>query len=1046
MGTRSASWLMALAFLVSCNGGTTITPGGDVPDGSDGSTDAAEVDAGPDGDAGGSGDIFDDQAAPVDMILDSEPLCAPGTGCFLDPCAENGDCLSGWCVTHLGTGVCTETCQEECPAGWTCQQVAGTDPDVIFVCISDFATLCVPCSSAADCGDVGGTQAPCVVFGESEGAFCGGSCEADGDCPGGFRCEEVPTVQGATLAQCVPEEGECACTARSIELGLGTPCAVSSEEGVCPGTRVCLEEGLTVCDAPEPVAELCNGADDDCDGQIDEETCDDDNPCTEDACLGEAGCEHVALEGGECFDGNPCTAADHCVAGVCVGDPVLCDDQNPCTDDSCTETGGCAHVPNVADCDDGDPCTVADECGAGLCAGTPVSCDCATDADCLPLEDGDLCNGTLVCDTGGLPFQCVVDPETVIGCPQAEGVDAPCLVPACDGEVGECGFAPGPDGVPCDDGDPCTIADTCAAGTCAPGAAANCNDGDPCTDDACEPGVGCTQTPNILPCEDGDVCTVGDACQGGLCVGGAGLACDDGNPCTDDSCAPQSGCVHVPNTSPCDDQNACTAGDACKSGSCTAGAAIPCSDNELCTDDSCDPDVGCVYTVNAVPCDDGDVCTMGDVCALGSCTPGGSFDCGDGNPCTDDSCDPDDGCLHVNNTAGCDDGNTCTTGDACSAGVCGFEEVVICDDGNPCTTDYCSPIAGCLTLANTLPCDDGDACTTGDVCGGGACGGAGVLTCDDGNPCTDDACDPESGCEFPNNADGCDDGNACTTVDVCGGGVCHGVVAPDCDDGDLCTTDSCDPEDGCVHVHNTAPCDDSNACTTVDLCTNGTCVGSSPMTCEDGDPCTMNSCDPDTGCVYPTIYPCCGNLVVEVPEGCDDGNQSGGDGCSASCQVEISDCNNGAAKLSTSPGGDMVICSKPSTCEQDYETLCPPGWLLCSPKQFNGRNTGWSYSVGGTMALGAIRCRSGSGAGHFTVDNSPLSNDEADNCWYGSSRPSCPSGYGCNEQGNYALCCQMNPSCGNGVVDHPEEECDDGNANDGDSCLSNCETRFGGGC
>jgi cysteine-rich repeat protein len=1340
--------VLSLLLLGSCNGGTTITPDGDGVGGVDTTPDVGDVSVGVDSDVGEGVDLDLDQVDPMDLVMDIEPLCEPGTGCFLDPCSENTDCLSGWCVTHLGTGVCTQTCQEDCPAGWSCQQVAGTDPDVVFVCISDFATLCVPCAGASDCGDVGGPQAACVVYGESEGAFCGGGCDGDDDCPDGFRCEEMSTTEGAALTQCVPSDGECVCTARSIELGLGTPCVVTGEEGTCAGNRVCLEDGLSACDAPMPIAEQCNGADDDCDGQIDEETCDDGNPCTEDACLGEAGCEHVALEGGECADGNPCTAADHCVAGVCVGDPVLCDDQNPCTDDSCTETGGCDHLPNVADCDDGDPCTVADECGDGACAGTAVACDCAADADCLALEDGDLCNGTLVCDLGGLPFQCVVDVETLIECPAPEGIDAPCLVPTCDGETGACDFMPGTDGVPCDDGDPCTVADTCLEGACAPGATANCNDGNPCTDDACDAGVGCTHVPNTEPCEDGTVCTVGDACMAGICVGGDDLACDDGNVCTDDSCDPSSGCVYTPNvlacddgnacttqdtcsngvcapgaavdcddmdvctddacapavgclntvnTAPCDDgdactigdsclegtcggslvvcddanpctddscdgvsgclfvpneapcddanactegdtcgagscapgagidcddgevcttdscdplvgcvqaantqpcddadactagdlcgdgtcagaaivcddgnpctddtcdsdggctftpndaacddQNACTAGDVCAEGACTPGSAFPCNDGEVCTDDSCDPQTGCVFSVNAAPCDDGDVCTTGDACELGACVPGASITCDDGNPCTDDSCSPtagciydpnadpcddgntcttgdvcemglclglgskdcddgnpctkdicepgggcsnlpvsgacddddpctvndicaagacvsgavkdcDDGnpctddlcdldgtCLHTSNAAACDDGNACTTGDQCVDGACVFAEVVICDDGEICSTDYCSPITGCEILANTLPCDDGDACTTGDVCGGGTCGGVGVLPCDDGNPCTSDTCDPVTGCVFTDNDDGCDDGNACTTVDVCESGTCNGYVAPDCDDADVCTTDSCDPVVGCIHVHNTAPCNDLDACTTVDVCANGTCVGSSPLPCDDGDPCTSNSCDPDTGCAYPTIFPCCGNLVVEAPEQCDDGNQSGGDGCSASCQVEISDCQGGATKLSTSPGADMVVCSNPNTCEQDYETLCPSGWLLCGPKQFNARNAGWSFSVGSKKGLGAIRCRSGGGAGHYTIDNSPLSNDEANNCWYGSSRPSCTSGYGCNEKGNYAVCCKMNDSCGNGVVDHAEEECDDGNSNNTDSCLENCMTRFGG--
>ena len=110
------------------------------------------------------------------------PACDPGEGCFLDPCGDNGDCQSGWCVEHMGDAVCTSTCQEDCPVGWACQQVAGTDPDVVFICVSGHANLCKPCASGADCASLGGAEDVCVDYGV-EGSFCGGACGADGECP-----------------------------------------------------------------------------------------------------------------------------------------------------------------------------------------------------------------------------------------------------------------------------------------------------------------------------------------------------------------------------------------------------------------------------------------------------------------------------------------------------------------------------------------------------------------------------------------------------------------------------------------------------------------------------------------------------------------------------------------------------------------------------------------------------------------------------------------------------------------------------------------------
>ncbi|MFH1532660.1 MAG: hypothetical protein ABIK09_18190 [Pseudomonadota bacterium] len=262
------------------------------------------------------------------LSMDVPPICDPGEGCFGDPCDDNKDCLSSWCVDHLGGSVCTETCQEDCPSGWSCKQVAGTNPDLIYVCVSGFPSLCLPCVAAADCTSVTGAQVPCVTYG-NEGSFCGGPCASAGDCPGGYECQEVQTVSGATLMQCVSQTGTCACTDKAVALGLSTPCETETGFGTCVGMRICTADGLSECDAGDAIAETCDGEDNDCDGLVDEVTCDDANSCTEDACNGAVGCEHVALDGVECPDGNLCTVGDECVLGTCVGTPVPCDDGNP---------------------------------------------------------------------------------------------------------------------------------------------------------------------------------------------------------------------------------------------------------------------------------------------------------------------------------------------------------------------------------------------------------------------------------------------------------------------------------------------------------------------------------------------------------------------------------------------------------------------------------------------------------------------------------------------------------------------------------------------
>ncbi len=860
------------------------------------------------------------------------PLCEAGEGCFLDPCADNEDCLSGWCVEHMGEAVCTQSCVDECPPGWECRQIAG-GVDIVYICVSRHANLCRPCSSGGDCDGAGGTEDVCVDYG-LEGSFCGGACTADEDCPWGFSCLTTVTVDGVSTSQCVADAGVCPCTDTSVALGLWTPCQQSNEFGECEGKRVCAADGLLDCDAAIPAAEACNGIDDNCDGDIDEDTCDDDNACTEDQCDGDNGCLYTPLTEGECLDGDSCTIGDHCEEGICAGSPINCDDENPCTNDTCDGLGGCDFADNEADCDDGNPCTVADRCETGACGGTPVSCDCQVDGDCLELEDGDLCNGTLYCNTDKLPHLCELVPETVVECPAPEGADAFCLAASCDPLSGDCSIVPASEGFACDDKDPCTIGESCQEGTCSGGVAPNCNDGNPCTDDSCEPDSGCLSAPNAAPCSDGDVCTTDDQCDDGQCAGGEALACNDGNPCTNDSCDPDVGCVQVANVAQCDDGNACTIGEQCQDGQCTGSSMIDCDDDEICTLDSCAPEAGCTNAPLAGPCDDGNPCTGPDLCGEGKCMAGGALNCDDGNPCTADSCG-DFGCVHTINDAGkCNDDNACTVGDHCSNGTCVTGGNINCDDDNPCTTDLCDSVTGCVYTFNNAPCNDDDACTLKDNCHLGECVGSGSLSCDDVNLCTDDSCDPSAGCEFvPNSAD-CDDGNPCTTSDVCQGGACKGSGAADCDDDNACTTDLCDAVTGCININNSdpcdngnactendvcsagvctdgaavvcddgnictdnecdpdlgcqyplnlAPCDDGNICTEDDACANGECQAGPAISCDDGDKCTTNTCDPDSGCVYPAITPCCGNGVKEGGEACDDGNNNDNDGCKNNC-------------------------------------------------------------------------------------------------------------------------------------------------------------------
>ncbi|MEO2138030.1 MAG: thrombospondin type 3 repeat-containing protein, partial [bacterium] len=86
-------------------------------------------------------------------------------------------------------------------------------------------------------------------------------------------------------------------------------------------------------------------------------------------------------------------------------------------------------------------------------------------------------------------------------------------------------------------------------------------------------------------------------------------------------------------------------------------------------------------------------------------------------------------------------------------------------------------------------------------------------------------------------------------------GVCVGSGLPDCDDGNPCTDNSCSPGSGCTSLPNAAACDDGDACTTLDSCVAGVCVGGSLLDCSDGDTCTVDFCDSPTGACVNTVQP-----------------------------------------------------------------------------------------------------------------------------------------------------------------------------------------------
>jgi hypothetical protein len=185
-------------------------------------------------------------------------------GVDFGPCESDDDCDFGYCIDVPGGKVCTHTCIQDCPAGWTCK---GVDMEVgllEFICLPNYYDLCAPCTQDLECGV---DEDFCVNVG-GEGTFCGVSCESDEDCPERFVCNSVKNSLGNTLKQCLPLSGSCTCTVANE--GETRTCELENEYGVCPGEMYCEGKvGWSVCDATEPTAEICDGKDNDCDGAVD---------------------------------------------------------------------------------------------------------------------------------------------------------------------------------------------------------------------------------------------------------------------------------------------------------------------------------------------------------------------------------------------------------------------------------------------------------------------------------------------------------------------------------------------------------------------------------------------------------------------------------------------------------------------------------------------------------------------------------------------------------------------------------------------------------
>jgi len=572
--------------------------------------------------------------------------------------------------------------------------------------------------------------------------------------------------------------------------------------------------------------------------------------------------------------------------------------------------------PTCVPVDDRNPCT-ADDCDATT--KQPVHRPVAPGTFCL---DANACNGAEACNAAGV---------CAAGAPPVVDDGSVCTADACSPSAGVT-HTPVAVGTSCTDGNACNGSETCGvSGVCGTGIAPAVDDGNPCTIDSCSPTTGVSHMPVTAgtSCTDANACNGAETCNAaGACQAGMAPVVDDGNACTADSCTAAGGVTHVAvaaGTS-CADANACNGLELCNAaGTCSVGSAPAVDDGNPCTVDSCDTSAGVLHlpAPAATACGDSNACNGVEACnGTGACVTGTSPTLDDGNPCTADACSPTGGVFHTPVAAGtsCSDGNACNGSEACnSGGSCVAGATPNLDDGNVCTVDSCDSQGGVThvaALAGTA-CGDSNACNGAETCNGaGACAPGTLPVVDDNNPCTVDSCSASTGvAHVPASAGtSCTDGNACNGTEACsGGGLCQAGIAPTVDDANSCTVDSCSPAQGVTHVAAVSgtACSDGDACNGSEVCNGGgTCLGGGAPTVDDGNPCTKDRCDANSGVHHDpeTAGTACGD-----GRACDDYGV-----CVASSFCGI---NN---PLLFDPCGEGRACNPAGECEVVPATIVAP--------------------------------------------------------------------------------------------------------------------------
>jgi hypothetical protein len=333
------------------------------------------------------------------------------------------------------------------------------------------------------------------------------------------------------------------------------------------------------------------------------------------------------------------------------------------------------------------------------------------------------------------------------------------------------------------------------------------------------------------------------------------------------------------------------------------------------------------------------------------------------------------------------DGNRCVPAEAVVQFVSECEEGLVECNGE--CVDTQTDLDNCGECGNVCEFDHADA-----ICDAGSCL---MANCHEGwDDCNGD---PADGCETDllNDRENCAScGHVCEEGLVCIGGEC--VVCPD-DDNDgfpdaACGGTDCDDEnenpdadevcDGddndCDGLEDEQPeaslsCDDGDVCNGPERCFLGRCEDGVPLNCEDGNDCTEDTCDSETGCQRVVLEDgtLCGEPIVGP---CDSLDECLGGTCIQNVEPSGIECRAAAGVCDEAETCDGVNPDCPADEFQPTTLLCRAAAGECDADEFCDGTS--ATCPADAMQPATVECRTATGAC-----------DLAENCT--GTSPACPA-------------------------------------------------------